>query len=132
MADKWINVNVNFATLPPTYTLSGAVDPNNTQCVDIDPSSDEVVHWLIVASNETAPVYFATPSANGKPAIEFAPGAPWAAGQEPAIVYDYANSVHLDDDNLPHTGTYSHYYTINLVYNGVVYPLDPEVEEQGN
>ena len=128
MPDKTVTVNVDCSTTPPTFTFSGDVAPGDSEIVDIDGDSIETVTWNLTASNNNGAVAFAQDDP-----IVFAGGQEdsWANdGEAPPLTRVSDTEVTMTDNNsAQHNGVLVHYYKINIVYNGVGYTKDPEVDE---
>ena len=128
MPHKHVNITVDFSTLPPIFTFSGNVDAGNTEIVDADSGKKDKIIWKVAGKNNPlGPVTFATTNP-----IVFAGGTEdqWAAGSQPTITaHGHTKIEMLDDNTAVHPTVLHHYYQINVVYNGVTYSKDPEVEE---
>ena len=131
MPDKTVTVNVDFSSpTNPVFSFSGDVDPGDAEIVDVDGHSDEIVTWTLTATNNPDGAVTFTES----DPIVFAGGTEdeWADGTAPTVTRVSDTQVTITDDNeAVHNGVLVHYYQINVVYNGVTYTKDPEVEEQG-
>jgi hypothetical protein len=128
MPHKHVNITVDFSNLPPIFTFSGNVDAGNSEIVDVDPGKKDKIIWKVEGrNNPLGRVTF--PATN---AIVFAGGSedPWAAGSQPQLTVVSDTKIEMVDNNTAiHPDVLHHYYQVNVVYNGVTYQKDPEVDE---
>jgi hypothetical protein len=131
MANKNVTITVDCTNLPPAFGFTGDVDPTHDNAVEIDSHSVESVTWHLKATNnplgavtfaQTNPLVFTGGTEEG-----------WASGTQPTVDRKSDTKVKIHDHNEAiHPTVLHHYYQINVVYNGVTYTSDPEVDEMVN
>jgi hypothetical protein len=128
MPHKHVTITVDCANLPPTFTFSGNVDSGNSEIVDVDGGKNDKVIWKVDGKNNPLGAVTFAPT---NP-IVFTGGTedPWAAGSQPTLTPKGNTKIEMQDNNTAmHPNVLHHYYQINVVYNGVTYNTDPEVDE---
>jgi hypothetical protein len=131
MPHKHVNITVDCSSLPPIFTFSGNVDSGNSEIVDADGGKKDKIIWKVEGRNN--PLGRVTFAATNP--IVFAGGTedPWAAGSQPTLTSKSDTKIEMLDDNTAlHPTVLHHYYQINVVYNGITYNKDPEVDESLN
>jgi hypothetical protein len=126
------NVIVTVTVRPgqnPAFVLGG--DVNGNGAVVVGRGDTATINWSLNGSGPNGTVTFASipiewmESCNGKTSN------PWPSGP-PAVTRTSSTTAQTTDVNSAnHAATLEHLYKINVVYGGVPYSYDPEVDEQG-
>jgi hypothetical protein len=138
MGDKNVTITLDLGASPVTFSFSGDVSPTNPQAVQIPAQSNTKVKWNLAWINlpaGTSTPRFANGTSDGCNPIVFSGGTedPWASGSAPNIDRKSDTRVELDDNNRSnHVATLTHYYQVNVAWNGAILTKDPEVDEIGS